>query len=146
MKVQKDINFSSGLDDDNDKDKEVVTSNRENYEREMKQVQKLWVNRTHKLFYMFLGFLAGMSLMQLLFLMTPSTDKLQFLQLYSRVSVAINIVFMIFTSLALILGLALTLIFKHKSDEKMRNMDPYRLEFRQHYVVSLVITIFIAFC
>ena len=53
---------------------------------------------------------------------------------------------MIFTSFALILGLSLTLIYKQKSDEKMRNMDMYRLEFRQHYIVSMVITIVISIC
>lgn len=146
MRVQKDINLNQGADDDSVLDKKVVPSNREFYEREMLEVQKLWVNRIHKLFYMFLGLLAGMSLMHLLVVMSPMGDKLSFLQLYSKVAVSINTVFMIFTSFALILGFAMALIYKQKSDEKMRNMDPYRLEFRQHYVVSSLITILIAFC
>lgn len=53
---------------------------------------------------------------------------------------------MIFTTFTLIFGLAMSFIYKKKSDEKMRNMDPYRLEFRQHYVVSSIITLLIALC
>lgn len=53
---------------------------------------------------------------------------------------------MVFTSFGLILGLSLTMIYKQKSDEKMRNMDLFRLEFRQHFIVSLVTTIIIALC
>lgn len=77
MKVQKEINLNAGLtEEDLVKDQKVISSNREFYEREMKLVQKLWVNRIHKLFYLYLGLLAGMSLMQLLFVMTPATSKL----------------------------------------------------------------------
>jgi hypothetical protein len=53
---------------------------------------------------------------------------------------------MIFTSFDLIFGLTLTMIYKQKSDEKMRNMDIFRMEFREHYVVSLVTTILISLC
>ena len=53
---------------------------------------------------------------------------------------------MIFTTIALIFGISMSLIYKDKSEEKMRNMDPYRMEFRQHYVVSVLITVLIAFC
>jgi hypothetical protein len=148
MRVQKDIDLNQGTgDDDPNLDKKgIVHSNREFYEREMKEVQKLWVNRIHKLFQLFLGLLAGMSLMHLLILNSAMADKLSFLQLYSKVTLSINIVFMIFTTFALVFGLSMSLIYKQKSDEKMRNMDPYRLEFRQHYVVSLLISILIAFC
>ena len=44
----------------------IVESNSENYEREMKVVQRLWINRIHKLFHLFLGLLAGMSLIHLI--------------------------------------------------------------------------------
>lgn len=151
MKVQKEINLNAGISTDgdfgsSDKDKKIVQSNRELYERELKLVQRLWVNRLHKLFYLFLGLLAGMSLMHLMVVMAPMETTEKFMNLYSYVSQSINIIFMIFTSFALILGLAMTLIYKNKSDEKMRNMDPFRLEFRQHYVVSALITVLIAFC
>jgi hypothetical protein len=53
---------------------------------------------------------------------------------------------MIFTSFCLILGLSLTLIYRQKSDEKMRNMDEFRLEFRQHYIVSSIITSIVGLC
>jgi hypothetical protein len=51
---------------------------------------------------------------------------------------------MVFTSFALILGLSLTMIYKNKSDEKMRNLDPFRMEFRQQYMLSLIISFVIA--
>ncbi len=85
-----------------------------------------------------------MSLMHLMVVMSVSSGTLSFMQLYSPVSIEINLVFMIFTSIAFVLGFAMTLIYKHKSEEKMRNMDPFRLEFRQHYQVSLLISVLIA--
>ena len=94
---------------------------------------------------MFLGVLAGMSVMHLIVLLNQQ-NKASFLELYSKISTVINIIFMIFASFAEILGLTLTFIYKEKSDEKMRNMDIFRLEFRQHYIVSLVITIIIGIC
>ena len=103
------------------------------------------MNRIHKLFYMFLGLLAGMSLMHLVVIMNGSPDKLVFLNMYSPISRDITIVFMIFTSFALILGFCLALIYKNKSDEKMRTMDPYRMEFRQHYTLSMLISVLIIF-
>ena len=112
----------------------------------MKAVQKLWVNRIHNLFYLFLGLLAGMSLMHLFVVMNQSKDKTQFLQLYASVCVAINIIFMVLTSFALILGLALTLIYKQKSEDKLRNMDPFSAEFRLHYIISGCVTLAIAVC
>ena len=68
--------------------------------------------------------------MHLMVVMSVSSGTMSFMQLYSPVSIEINLVFMIFTSIALVLGFAMTLIYKHKSEEKMRNMDPFRLEFR----------------
>ena len=94
---------------------------------------------------MFLGLLAGMSLMHLVVIMNGSSDKLVFLNMYSPISRDITIVFMIFTSFALILGFCLALIYKNKSDEKMRTMDPYRMEFRQHYTLSMLISVLIIF-
>jgi hypothetical protein len=141
-KVLSDVSPNAQRDSDK---KEEVQSNRENYEREMKEIQRVWVNRIHKLFYMFLGLLAGMSLMHLVVIMNGSEDKLSFLNVYAPISRDINIVFMIFTSFSLILGFCLSLIYKNKSDEKMRNMDPFRMEFRQHYVLSMVITVLISF-
>lgn len=93
---------------------------------------------------MFLGLLAGMSLMHLVVIMNGSPDKGEFLNVYSPISKDINIVFMIFTSFALIFGICLTMIYKNKSDEKMRVMDPFRMEFRQHYILSMLISIIIA--
>mmetsp|Transcript_4813 Transcript_4813/g.3426 ORF Transcript_4813/g.3426 Transcript_4813/m.3426 type:complete len:112 (-) Transcript_4813:29-364(-) len=38
------------------------------------------------------------------------------------------------------------MIFKQKSDEKMRNMDIFRIEFKQYYIVSLTSTIILGIC
>ena len=94
---------------------------------------------------MFLGLLAGMSLMHLVVIMNGSSEKLVFLNMYSPISKDITTVFMIFTSFALILGFCLAIIYKNKSDEKMRTMDPYRMEFRQHYTLSMLISVLIMF-
>eukprot|EP00347_Sterkiella_histriomuscorum_P023584 403334088 len=144
MAVKKDINLQIQAADINDKTKQLK-SNREQMEKEMKEIQKVWVNRVNKLFNMFLGLLAGMSAMHLIVILSQN-DRGSFLQLYSKISTIVNIVFMVFTSFCLILGLSLTLIYKQKSDEKMRNMDEFRLEFRQHYIVSAVMTAIVAFC
>jgi len=85
-----------------------------------------------------------MSLMHLVVIMNGSPDKLEFLNVYAPISKDITIVFMIFTSFALIFGLCLTMIYKNKSDEKMRIMDPFRMEFRQHYILSMLISVIIA--
>ena len=47
-----------------------LESNRDFYEREMRLIQKVWVNRVNKLFYLFLGFLSGMSIMHLMVLLS----------------------------------------------------------------------------
>jgi len=94
---------------------------------------------------MFLGLLAGMSLIHLVVIMNASPDKTSFLTVYAPLSKDITIVFMIFTSFSLVLGLCLSLIYKNKSDEKMRTMDPFRMEFRSHYVLSMLISVMIAF-
>lgn len=71
----KEFDFGAAAKSDDIKDSKVH-SNREFYEREMKEVQQVWVNRIHKLFYLFIGLLAGMSLMHLLIIMTPIPSKL----------------------------------------------------------------------
>lgn len=111
----------------------------------MKAVQRLWINRLNGLFYLFLGLLAGMSLIHLVVLFSAADTKLSFLTVYAPISKGLNIVFMIFASFAVILGFALSMIYKHKSDEKLRIMDPFRLDFRRHYILSLLISCIIAF-
>jgi hypothetical protein len=69
MEVKKEINLQIQSADINDKTKKLQ-SNREFLEREMKEIQKVWVNRTNKLFNMFLGLLAGMSLMHLIVILS----------------------------------------------------------------------------
>lgn len=84
-----------------------------------------------------------MSLIHLI-VINNTSSKDQFLSVYANICKDVNIVFMVFTSFALILGICLAMIYKNKSDEKMRNMDPFRMEFRQQYMLSLIISIVIA--
>jgi hypothetical protein len=84
-----------------------------------------------------------MSLVHLI-VINNSGSKEMFLNVYANICRDINIVFMIFTSFALILGICLAMIYKNKSDEKIRNMDPFRMEFRQQYMLSLIISLVIA--
>lgn len=44
----------------------------------------------------------------------------------------------------LVFGMALNMIYKNKSDEKMRNMDPHRNEFMQHYNLGVITSLFVA--
>ena len=85
-----------------------------------------------------------MSLIHLVVIMNSSPDKVSFLTVYAPLSRDITVVFMIFASFSLVLGLCLSLIYKNKSDEKMRTMDPFRMEFRSHYVLSMLISVMIA--
>jgi len=71
----------------------------------------MWVNRTNKLFQLFLGLLAGMSLMHLMVILVKSDPEV-FLDVYSKICNTITLVFMIFASFGLILSIALTMIYK----------------------------------
>lgn len=51
---------------------------------------------------------------------------------------------LIFTSIILIFAITLTLIYKQKADELMRNLDKNRLEFRQQFHVELITTCLIS--
>lgn len=81
MRVQKDINLQV-MDQEVDEKNRKLKSNRENFDKEMKDIQKLWVNRVNKLFNLFLGILAGMSVMHLIVLLNQS-DQASFISLYA---------------------------------------------------------------
>jgi len=75
-----------------------------------------------------LGLLAGLSLLELLFLIFAE-DKKSFVTSYSKFANTATIVTTILLSLGLIFGITLTLIYQTKSAELGRNKDPKRLEF-----------------
>ena len=125
-----------------DTDGDGIVSTQELNDKEMKIQQKVWVNRINKFYNMILGLLGGMGLMHLI-LMIGQKDKEEFMITYATFSNLLCAMTQFFANVTLILGLTLTLIYKQKSDDKMRNMDPNRLEFRQQYQVSLVTTILV---
>lgn len=143
-RVKKDINLQL-QDKDGDAKSKKLQSSRENFEIEMKEAQRLWVSRINKLFNLFLGLLAGMSLMHLIIILSQP-DKLSFLQLYSKACHIIAVIFIALSSFALVLGVTLSLMYKQKTDEKMTNMNVFAMEFRQHYIMCLVSSILLAIC
>lgn len=55
-----------------DEKNKKLKSNREFFDKEMKEIQRIWVNRVNKLYNLFLGILAGMSAMHLIVLLNQS--------------------------------------------------------------------------
>lgn len=108
----------------------------------MKQQQKIWVNRINKVYNLTLGLLGGMSLMHLIFV-TAHTSTDSFVKIYGGFSNLILMMTQILANFTLVFGLTLTMIYKNKSDEKMRNMDPHRDEFMQHYNLGIVTSLMV---
>jgi hypothetical protein len=81
MRVQKDINLQV-MEGQIDEKNKKLKSNSEFFDKEMKEIQRVWVNRINKLFNMFLGILAGMSAMHLIVLLNQS-DQTSFISLYA---------------------------------------------------------------
>jgi len=75
-----------------------------------------------------IGLLAGLSLLELLFLIF-SEDKKAFIASYAKLSNHATIMTSILLNLGLIFGITLTLIYQTKAAELGRNKDPNRLEF-----------------
>ena len=77
-----------------------------------------------------LGLLAGVALMSL-FSVVNVGKKDEFMVAYGKFANSLCSIQLIFTSIVLIFAITLTLIYKQKADELMRNLDKNRLEFRQ---------------
>ena len=110
----------------------------------MKQQQRIWVNRINKVYNMVLGLLGGMSVMHIIFISAQKDNK-TFYTTYSEFGNLICIIYQTFANFTLIFGLALTLIYKNKSDEKYRNLTPDRFEFKEHLILGIVTEILV-FC
>mmetsp|Transcript_11774 Transcript_11774/g.19867 ORF Transcript_11774/g.19867 Transcript_11774/m.19867 type:complete len:185 (+) Transcript_11774:414-968(+) len=109
---------------------------------EMRQMQRVWVNRISNFYQMLMGILTGMSLMHLVLLLFLG-DKEQFVASYQPFSNIIVCVTSIIANFIMVFGTAQLIIFKQKADEKMRNMDKYRREFRQQFDNALVQLFFV---
>lgn len=135
----KDLSVNKIIDADGD----GIVSSTELHDFEMKQQQTIWVARINKIYNLVMGLLGGMSVMHLVFI-SAIKNLAMFMSTYSEFANLICTFTQVLTNFALIFGLTLTFIFKHKSDEKMRNLDQDRLEFRQQYVLG-VATQFLVF-
>ena len=93
---------------------------------------------------MVLGLLGGMGVMHIIFI-AAQKDNTTFYTTYSDFGNLICIIFQVMSNLTLVFGLALTFIYKNKSDEKMHNLAPNRHEFKEHLVLGIVTQILV-FC
>lgn len=114
-----------------------------NTEDEIFRVQHFWINRINSFYMHVLGVLSGMSVLHLIVLLGVSDEKL--LDIYSPFAKNINLVFLVFANIALILCFAMTLIYKQRLDEKLRAMDEIADKFKHYYRISAVAT-FLQFC
>jgi hypothetical protein len=77
----------------------------------LRQAQQQWVARLYSMFTLVLGLLAGMSFLHLLFIFgIPDADK--FKMMYCGFAKTLNIFFLFFANLVVILSYALALIYK----------------------------------
>ena len=74
------------------------------------------------------------------------SDKDDFMRSYARFARNINIIFLVLANLGLVLGIALSLIYKQKSTEKMRMLDNLRHTHRSQYTVAVVISMIMTVC
>jgi len=114
-------------------------------ERELLRNQVLWIGRINALFAGCLGTLSGMSMLHIIILISIS-DVTQFLSFYAKFARNVNIIFLILVNLALILGIAMSMIYRLKAQEKMRSLDNERHSFRSQYTIAIVISIILSVC
>lgn len=98
----------------------------------------MWINQINGYFNLFLGILAGMSVIHLAVLLSVG-DKMEFLVFYGRIALNLNVIFLVFANFVVIFGLTLSQIYKQKSEEKIRMRDQSRAEIRRHYTMSLAL-------
>lgn len=105
---------------------------------EIFEAQQFWCNRINGFYMNLLGMLAGMSVLHLIVILGVQPDKL--LPIYSPYARNINLVFLVFANIALVLCFAMTLIYGQRMDEMQRSMDDHWVKFRRFYRVSAVTT------
>ena len=85
----------------------------------------LWIGRVNALFAGSLGTLSGMSMLHVIILGSIG-DTQKFLDFYSKFARNVNIIFLILSNLAFILGITMSTIYKRKSEEKIMMLDNER--------------------
>ena len=86
-----------------------------------------------------------MSMLHVIVLYSIS-DNLEFIDFYAKFARPVNVIFLVLANLGLILGFALSLIYRQKSKVKTSWLDNERHEFRKKYIWSAVISSIIFFC
>lgn len=105
MRVKKDVDLSSHAA----VDVEEPIANRYALEVELISSQQDWVSRIANLFMGSLGLLAGMSLLHLiLVILIPEED---FLVLYSKQAMQLNLLFLVLANFCFVFGLAVSLVY-----------------------------------
>lgn len=74
------------------------------------------------------------------------SDVANFIEFYAKFARNVNIIFLVLANLALILGLAMSFVYKQKTVEKMRMLDNERHSYRSQYNVAIVISVILFFC
>lgn len=74
------------------------------------------------------------------------SDVTKFLNFYAIFARNVNIIFLILANLALILGLAMSMIYRQNAQEKMRMLDNERHSYRSQYTVAIVISVILLVC
>ena len=92
----------------------------------MKAQQAIWVKRINNWYHTVLGLLAGIALMSLFSVVNMGTKK-AYIDAYSSFANSLCGIQQIFCSITLIFALTLTLIYRQKADELMRNLDKNRV-------------------
>lgn len=75
-----------------------------------------------------------------LFSVVNQGKKAAYLNAYSGLSNNLCAIQQVIANFTLVFALTLTLIYRQKADELMKNLDKNRLEFRQQYHVELITT------
>lgn len=138
LSVKKDVDLAPKAKDGGVIDKLDV-------ERELLKNQVLWIGRINALFAGSLGTLSGMSMLHI-FILLSITDVAGFLEFYAKFARVINLIFLVLANLALILGITMSMVYKQKSQEKMRILDNDRHSHRSQYTVAVVISVILFVC
>lgn len=136
-----DIGDNMGMDADGD----GIISTMEKMEFEMKEAQKQWFNLLNNCFNLMLGLLAGLSLLEGIFI-TFIDKKETFIASYTHFANLACFVDVFLVNLSFIFGLALCFIFSHKMQQMNLHKDANRLEWSRLYNFTLLSTfmVFIA--
>lgn len=112
LSVKKDVDLAP-------KEKDTAMRDDLDIEKELLKNQILWIGRVNALFAGCLGTLSGMSMLHIITVLSVE-DAVELVRFYAKFARNINIIFLMLANLSLILCLAMVLIYRQKSQEKMR--------------------------